>query len=246
LYKITLKGNTLKLNCKSRTLRLAEIHNKRILIGYHGPENNIDPSKSHLNEELVTCDVDFTSKAISFIKNRGLDLNHYSYKKKNRGFAIEFLFSVTHGFNCDFYSLYSDCLTWLENYYPECPIIHAIIHFDEGTPHMHVLLVPLLNGNLQADKIKRFKSVNYARNRSLFEFLGKKYGLSPHAYLKGAAKKKGAELAYQAYKKLNDEQVRAYLDNAIVQSINARPEIYLNSFGIPLDEAMKNIKTTPT
>jgi len=108
MNRLTIKADLLRLAGNTRTLRLAEAHNMRRM----ARENSaIDPLRSHLNMELVPLGPNsLQEKVISILKDIGLDLSHYSYKKKNRGYGVELLFTVTDGYVCDFYSLF--CIFW--------------------------------------------------------------------------------------------------------------------------------------
>ena len=247
MNKVTVFANTLFLNGHTKTLDLAEKHNRRLIASEIGGYGSIDGRRSHLNVELVRLDgPSFEEVIMGILRSKVLDLNHYSFKKKNRGYAVELLFSVTSGHQCDFNSMYADSLGWLRAYYPECPIIHAVVHHDEDTPHMHVVLVPLFNGKLQADKIRGYKGVSKKRNVSLFEYLDERYGLTFPVYLKGAEKKAGAALAIKRYQRLPEAQVKGLLELPILQAIYSRPEPFLHAFGITYEEVLASIGTTPT
>lgn len=247
MSKVTIFARNLRLSGHSRTLDLAEKHNKRSIVQEIGGYGGIDGSKTALNLELVSLNgKSYEEATLDVLRSLGLNLEHYSYTKKNRGYAVELVFSVTTGHQCDFNAMYADSLGWTRNYYPECPIIHAVIHHDEDTPHMHVILVPIVNGKLDANKITGYVGVSRNRNLSLFKFLDKRYGLTFPVYLKGALKKAGANLAIQQYLKLPDSAIRSVLDESIQRSISARPEPYLYAFGIGYDEVVDSLKTTPT
>lgn len=118
-------------------------------------------------------------------------------------------------------------------------IAHAIIHFDEKTPHLHVVVVPIVDGKLQADKVRDFKKANI-RAMSLFEYLDPSYGLSVPAFLQGAAKKTGADKAITTYRSLPDEKIRGMLDQAIIQAIHSRPEPFMVAMNVSLRSAYCN------
>jgi len=247
MSKVTIFAHNLRLSGHSKTLALAEKHNQRLIAQEIGGYGGIDGTKTALNLELVSLNgKSYEEAAFNVLRSLGLDLEHYNYRKKNRGYAVELVFSVTAGHYCDFNAMYADSLGWLRNYYPECHIIHAVIHHDEDTPHMHVILAPLVNGKLKADEICGYKGVSKKRNLSLFEYLDKRYGLTFPVYLKGALKKAGASLAIRQYLKVPNNQIRAVLGDAIQRSICARPEPYLYALGIGYDEVVDSLKTTPT
>ena len=238
MNKLTIKAHLLRLTGSARTLRLAEAHNMRRMVAVSCA---IDPLRSHLNMEMVPLGpTSLEERVISILNHQGLDLSHYSYKKKNRGYGVELLFTVTDGFVCDFYSLFSDCIDWLRSYHPESVIAHAIIHFDEKTPHMHVVLVPIVDGKLQADKVRGYKECNAARSISLFEYLDPDYGLGFPIFLKGAAKKMGAEKAIRRYKSLPEGEIRGMLDQCVIQAIHSRPEPFMFAMKMPMKEAFSD------
>lgn len=245
MHKLTIKAHLLRLTGSTRTLRLAEAHNLRQMVT---TTQSIDPTRSHLNTELVALgSTSLHNKVLSIISAKGIDLTHYNLKKKNRGYGVELLFTVTDGFNCDFYSLYSDCIKWLKAYHPESIIAHAVIHLDEKTPHLHVVLVPLIDCKLQADKVRGYKELNGERAISLYEYLDPKYGLSFPVFLKGASKKIAADKAITRYRSLSDEEIRCTLDQEIIQAIHSRPEPFMAAMKIPLKEAFNDsLKTTLT
>lgn len=92
MHKLTIRANVLTLEGNSRTLKLAESHNMR-KIPYCSP--NIDPSKSLLNTELIPLGpLSLHEKVLAIVKSKGINTDHYNLKKKNRGYGVEFLFTV--------------------------------------------------------------------------------------------------------------------------------------------------------
>lgn len=243
MSKVTVFAHILRLTGHTKTLALADKHNRRLIAQEIGGYGAIDGRRTPLNIELASLEGNsYEEVAIAKLQSMGLDLSHYSYRKKNRGYAVELVFSVTAGHHCDFNGMYSDSLGWLRDYYPESHIVHAVIHHDEDTPHMHVILVPIVNGRLDANEVSGYKGVSRKRNISLFEFLDKRYGLTFPVYLKGAEKRAGAALAVLYYQKLPEAVVKNVLEQPIVQSIHARPEPYLYALGISYDEVLASMQ----
>jgi len=247
MSKVTVFAYNLRLNGHKKTLALAEKHNCRLIAQEIGGYGIIDGRRTPLNLELITLDGNSYEEAvIAILRSIGLDLDHYSYRKKNRGYAVELIFSVTAGHRCDFNSMYADSLVWLRDYYPESHIIHAVVHHDEDTPHMHVILAPIVIGRLDANAVCGYKGISNKRNISLFEYLDKRYGLTFPVYLKGAEKKTGAALAIKHFQKLPEAEIKNVLEQPILQSIYARPEPFLYALGITYDEVLGGSQTTPT
>jgi len=247
MNKLTIFGQTLRLKGHKNTLELADRHNRRLIASEIGGYGGIDGRKTPFNVELVPLNGTSLEEVVKkIITDKGIDLNHYQLRKKNRGYADEFLFTVRAGHQCNFIAFYTNCLDLLKEYYPECPIVYAVIHYDEDTPHMHVILVPFKDGKLQADKVKGYKGVSHNRNKFFFDRLNASYGLTFPIYLKGSQKKRGAELAIQAYQSIPESNLRVMLDDSIMQAIHARPEPFLYALGITYDEVLGSSQTTPT
>ena len=47
-------------------------------------------------------------------------------------------------------------IEWLEDYLG-CQIISAVVHLDEGAPHMHVVVLPLRNGRMMGSALVGYK-----------------------------------------------------------------------------------------
>lgn len=84
---------------------------------------------------------------------------------------------------------FMDCLKFHQEKFGH--IVSAVIHYDESTPHMHVISVPLTSdGRLSArDVIGNRQKMSKAQDE-FFEHVGKQYGLERGQQLDGQEKKK--------------------------------------------------------
>jgi len=235
MHKLELRGQLLYLNGNRQTLSKAEAHNTRKIPIEFESFNHIDPSKIHLNHELVSLDDEsLQERVIRLITESGISLGSGRYRRPNKGLAIEWLFTVTPGFVCDYISLYSSCLQWLRDQLPNCPVAHAIIHFDESDPHMHVVVIPIHQGRLPSSKILGFKGMSRARANDLYEKVGKGFGLSHPSRLSGAAKKLAAEMTIKVCEKFDYRNTLGRLWQPFVMAIQARPEPFMDALGISM------------
>ncbi len=230
---LTVRSHVLRLTGNSRTLYLAERHNTRSLYPHSGVVGDIDLSSTHKNLELISLGrVSLTEKVMAILRERGIDPSSPALSRRNRGFAIEFVFSCTSGHKTSFDALYAEALEWLIRALPECPVIHAVIHFDQGSPHMHVIVVPLKDGRLRADEVRGYKQVSKQRNHALYAFLKGDYGLDYPERLRGVRKLIGAELAIHAIHQLSNDEIVARIRLELESAIYSRPEPFLNALGI--------------
>jgi hypothetical protein len=237
MYTLTVRGSLLRINGLKKTIALAEAHNLRKISAEFKTFNHIDKNRSHLNWELVPIGEGMlTQKVLQIVMDSGIDPNKGANRRINKGYAIEWIFSTTHGFNCDFESLYKECLSWLELRYPTCPIAHAIIHFDEDYPHLHVIMVPTIGNKMPASKILGFKGVCRKRNQDLFNIVGHKYGFTSGEYLKGSAKRLASDIAIKACENLVSHEFKERLLEPLRQAIHSRPEPFLKALDISTAE----------
>lgn len=235
MHKLELRGSLLYLKGAKHTLTMAEAHNARRIPSELQPNGRIDPAKSHLNKVIVKIDGDNLEETVKkIISDAGINIEGGRYKRPNKGLAIEWLFTVTPGFECNYLALYKKSLEWLQKWHPGCPIVYAIIHFDEADPHMHVVMVPLAGKRMPASKILGYKGLSSARSIDLYEQVGKKFGLSHPTRLMGAAKKRAAEIVIKVCERSSYRTKLGKLWLPLVMAIKSRPEPFIDALGISL------------
>ena len=241
MFKLTLRGTLLKLDGRSNTIALAEAHNLRQIPAEFKTFNHIDRTLTELNRELVPVGEEpLTQKVLRIVQEAGIKPGKGVNKRPDKGYAIEWLFTVTPGFTCNFEDLYRDCLSWLAVRHPTCPIAHAVVHYDEDQPHLHVVMIPIVGSQLPSSKILGYKGISRERNEDLFRHVGYKYGFTCEGHLKGAAKRYASEMAIQACEKLDWREFRERLWDTIIQSIKTRPEPFLQALKIPIKTRENN------
>ena len=97
----------------------------------------------------------------------------------------EFFLGKTNEQNDNFFK---DCLQFHENHFGH--IISAVVHYDETTPHLHVISVPLTkDGRLSARDVIGNKAKMSKTQDSFFEQVGRSYGLERGIHMDGQEKK---------------------------------------------------------
>ena len=97
----------------------------------------------------------------------------------------DFFQGKTNQQNDDFFK---DCLQFHQEHFGH--IISAVIHYDETTPHLHVVSVPLTkDGRLSARDVIGNKSKMSKTQDSFFEQVGRGYGLERGIHMDGQEKK---------------------------------------------------------
>lgn len=84
---------------------------------------------------------------------------------------------------------FQDCLSFHRQRYGH--VISAIVHYDEETPHMHVLSVPLTrDGRLSAREIVGGRAQMAHAQDEFFKVVGQQYGLQRGVHMDGPEKKR--------------------------------------------------------
>lgn len=97
----------------------------------------------------------------------------------------EFFQGKTNQQNDDFFK---DCLQFHQEHFGH--IISAVVHYDETTPHLHVISVPLTkDGRLSARDVIGNKAKMSKTQDAFFEQVGRGYGLERGIHIDGQEKK---------------------------------------------------------
>ena len=84
---------------------------------------------------------------------------------------------------------FQDCLDYHRQRYGH--VVSAIVHYDEQTPHMHIMSVPLTrDGRLSAREIVGGRAQMAHAQDTFFEQVGQRYGLERGVHLDGPEKRK--------------------------------------------------------
>lgn len=113
--------------------------------------------------------------------------------RSNSVLALDTLYTASPDFfqgktnqqNDDFFK---DCLQFHQEHFGH--IISAVVHYDETTPHLHVISVPLTkDGRLSARDVIGNKAKMSKTQDSFFEQVGRGYGLERGIHMDGQEKK---------------------------------------------------------
>lgn len=83
---------------------------------------------------------------------------------------------------------FRDCLDYHRQHYGH--VVSAIVHYDEDTPHMHIMSVPLTrDGRLSAREIVGGRAQMSHAQDNFFEQVGQRYGLERGVHMDGPKKR---------------------------------------------------------
>lgn len=124
-------------------------HNYRL--GGHIP--NADPMRSYLNEELIPLKpgTDYIDAYNQRVTSSKYYKTHAIRKDAVRGIELMMTYSgknVPEDFDRERWK--KDNIEWLQEYFGKENVVSAILHLDETTPHIHAVVIPMVNDRLNA------------------------------------------------------------------------------------------------
>lgn len=108
-----------------------------------------------------------------------------------------------------------DCTAFFAHRYGEKNIISAVVHMDETTPHLHLNLMPVLDGRLCSKQLFDRKALQELQS-DFYEKVGKKWGLQ-----RGKIGSTAEHLDTAAFKlkKMKEEAVAAIMQKSEAQAV---------------------------
>lgn len=113
--------------------------------------------------------------------------------RSNSVLALDTLYTASPEFfqgktNIENDKFFQDCLKFHDSHFGH--IISAVVHYDETTPHLHIISVPLTqDGRLSARDVIGNKAKMSKTQDSFFEQVGKSYGLERGIHMDGQEKR---------------------------------------------------------
>ncbi len=126
-------------------------HNKRTLQAERGASANIDATRTSLNYCLAS---DSTPQAIANHANVQMLKAGIEHPRKNGVMAVELLFSLPiDRHHQDTKPFFKDCFAWVNKTFAG-ELLSFDVHLDERAPHAHAIILPLIDGKMQGNKLK--------------------------------------------------------------------------------------------
>jgi len=98
-------------------------------------------------------------------------------KRRDQIRGVEYIYSLPSNLQGNPIACFEAFVDWLEMYFSDIPILSAVAHFDEPRPHVHVILLPLVDGKLQGHKVMGNAADIKMMHESCYQHVGAKFGL---------------------------------------------------------------------
>lgn len=227
---------------KPQTLLDAARHNLREIQAEKGANSHIDPLRTPGNVLLAGPDTanDVVDLGQRIARDASID---FSKLRKDHCQAIEVVFSLPVKSTIDAVPYFAQCLAWARQAYG-LPVLLATAHHDEGAKHLHVLLLPVLNGSYVGSK-PITKAVTSEKRESFFQQVAGPSGLArSRAKLFGAAKAWGVAAVLAKVDEVGLQQCADALWPILQAAIERDPTLALRALQIDVNSIRHADKPT--
>ena len=135
-----------------------------------------------------------------------------AHTRSNSVVALDTIYTASPDFfkgrnNAENDMFFEDCLKFHQKRFGH--IISAVIHYDETTPHLHVLSVPLTqDGRLSAREIVGNRAKMSQMQTAFYEQVGRDYGLERGIHMDGQEKKKHITAQERRLQQIKEEKAK--------------------------------------
>lgn len=150
---------------------------------FHESRHGIDPVRSPTNVVLRGA-----SSAEEVVEQYRQILSAQGVRERSNGVdLVEVVVSIHAGFERS-EEYFEDSVCFMERYW-DCPVVSAVIHYDQANPHVHMLIAPFLNGRRAGSKLVGYKGAAEARLQAFHREVGQRYGLRLYSHFTPAEKR---------------------------------------------------------
>jgi hypothetical protein len=224
-------------------LLAAARHNRRTIQAELGADSHINPARSHLNETLFGPP---SPDAVAQQAKDAMQAAGVGKLRKDAVVGLEAVFSLPVGHAIDRRQYFAQCVEWTGvQFGGAANILSADIHHDEAQPHVHVLLVPLVNGRMVGSDMVGNRQTLLTLQSKFFDEVARPFGLTkPPARLMGTAKTEAAARVIAAMKASNDPAIKSAAWAVIRAAIECDPAPFTAVLGVVLAPKAKRLRSS--
>lgn len=227
----------------SGIIRAAAAHNKRSIQAEVGAGGNIDPRRSGLNECLTGPE---TPEAVALLARDRLQAAGLTKLRKDAVRALEFVVSLPPTHTINDRAFFVSCVEWVASRYGGYSnILSADIHRDEAAPHLHVLLLPLIDGRMKGSDLLGGRALLAQMHNDFHAQVANHYGLKrATARLTGKGKVAGVAAVLKQLKTTSDAALQSKVWGVIRECAERDPSPFMQALGIdPAHKATKPLRS---
>ena len=219
-------------------VRLAAAHNKRAIQAELSAGGSIDVRRSGLNECLAGP---VTPEHVADYAKVKMAEAGVGKLRKDAVRALEFVVSLAPGQCATERQFFADALSWLaERFGGDENVLSADVHHDEASPHLHVLILPLVDGRMRGSEAVGGPSQLQKLQADFFEAVCISHGLKRYPRRLSRADKATVSSAVLAeLKRRADPVVGSALWPVVRDRIESDPGPSATALGLDLSSVSK-------
>ena len=204
-------------------------HNKRELQAERGAATHIDMARTPLNYCLAG---DSLPSAIATSAKVKMLQAGIETPRKNGVMAVEVIFSLPiDRHQQDTKPFFADCLAWISKTFAG-ELLSFEVHLDESAPHAHAIILPLIDGKMQGNKLIGGTG-NLMRLINLFhKEVARHYGLSRTDYKRLSANDKQSIERQVLTRLRGDSVLKSSVWPCVRDAIHKDPQPWAQMLGI--------------
>lgn len=166
--------------------------------------------------------------------------------RSNSVLALDTIYTASPQFfqertNAENDKFFQDCLKFHESHFGH--IISAVVHYDETTPHLHVISVPLTKDNrLSARDVIGNKAKMSKTQNAFFEQVGKGYGLERGIHMDGQEKKQHISAQEHELREIKQEIARGQEELGAIEHSKKSARIRAQEYRQTATELQKEVE----
>lgn len=225
-----------------QSVRIAADHNKRARFFYEqghekSPEGGVLIARK--NEKLWGPD---TPEEVADLARTLMTQNGVKKMRKDGVRAVEVLLSLSPEHGIDDTEFFKKSMFWFAERFGGIEnILAADVHRDEANDHLHLLILPLLNGRMVGSHMVGGKGKLNGCKLSFEEEVCRLFGVKVliSDSLKGADKRDASQAVNAYLIAVNDSVVTSAVWDVVRGNIHVRPEPYLHTLGFDVEQFRK-------
>ena len=196
----------------SGIVRVAAKHLLRELAAELGADSHIDAAR--IGDNFILRGPN-TAAGVATMAKSLMEAAGVTKCRKGAVTCLELLFTLPAASTIDPRRYFEQAITWAERHFG-VPVLSCVVHMDEGAPHAHALLLPLIDGHMVGSDLHGGKAKLAAMQTSFHEAIGAPHGLPKYVAQKRLSAPVRAAAMVLAREKL---QANAALTDTIIDAL---------------------------
>ena len=218
---------------KKQSLLTAARHNLRDIQKELGANSHIDAGRICLNEIIAGPG---TPAGIDELALALMAAIGYKPKRKDFTQAHELLFSLASETHLDVRAFFLFCLKFVVDEFGLNSVLSAVIHNDESAPHLHILLIPIANGEYVGSSLITKPSLAELIEKFRVSAF-KAFRVRVEKPLTGPMRAQVAQTVHEGLRTMLGPHVHGAVLDAILKAAGRNPASFMAALNIAMPES---------